>query len=150
MEILKIMGAVAGIGGLALGVYLLLYRDFIRGFFESFDGISKRHAYQLLRLFLILSWLIAVIGIVAFVALEFQSRLVLTAPSKKPIVRVVCRADGHERCPNADTFVGCGEPESGVGDLREICSRLTSRPLEIGIQAGRCGLNTWEYTCIPK
>src|ERR1700753_2380636 len=80
METLKAMGAVAGIGGLALGVFLLLNRDFIRRFFESFPGITKKQAFQLLRLFLILVWSIAVIGIIAFVILELQSKAVLPTP----------------------------------------------------------------------
>jgi hypothetical protein len=48
----------------------------------------------------------AVTGIV--VALIIGSQFL----QKEPIVRVVCRADGHERCPTADAFVECGDPES--------------------------------------
>lgn len=155
MEILKAMGAVAGIGGLALGVFLLLYRDFIRRFFENFSGITKKQSFQLMRLFLILVWLIAVIGIIAFVLLELQSKSILRIPfltpepEKKPIIRIVCRADSKQRCPDADAFVGCGNAEEGVQDLRATCSLVTSFPV-LNEQAGRCGLMTWKYTCIPK
>ena len=48
----KSVGAVAGIGGLALGVFLLLFREFIRRTF--FPRLEKQDAYRLLRLFLVL------------------------------------------------------------------------------------------------
>jgi hypothetical protein len=34
-EVLRVVGAVAGIAGLGVGVLLLVYRDFIRSFFQT-------------------------------------------------------------------------------------------------------------------
>ncbi len=64
VETLKVMGAVAGIGGLALGVTLILLRGYLQKVLEAQFGRSQ--AYKLFRLFLVLVWLIGVIGIIAY------------------------------------------------------------------------------------
>ena len=46
-ELIKTVGQVAGIGGVALGVFLLLFRDLIRK--QIFPMLAKREAYRLLR-----------------------------------------------------------------------------------------------------
>ena len=72
METLKTMGAVAGIGGLALGVFLILFRDFLRKLL--LPQLGKDQAYRLLRLFLILVWSVAIVGIAAWVVLELRPK----------------------------------------------------------------------------
>jgi hypothetical protein len=64
-SILKIAGQVAGIGGLALGVFLLIFRDVIRK--KIFPTLTKDHAYRLMRLIIVLAFLIAIFGIAAWV-----------------------------------------------------------------------------------
>jgi len=64
-EILKIVGQVAGIGGIALGVLLLIFRDVIRK--KIFPMLTKEQAYKLLRLILVLVWIVALAGIGAWV-----------------------------------------------------------------------------------
>lgn len=68
IEILKTMGAVAGIGGLALGVFFLLFRDVIRK--NIFPKMGKTQGYRLIRLFMILVFSIAVVGIGAYVVIS--------------------------------------------------------------------------------
>jgi hypothetical protein len=75
-EVLKTVGQVAGIGGLALGVFLLLFRDIIRK--KIFPQLAKPDAYRLLRLISTFVFLIAVMGIGAWVWVENQPA---TAPS---------------------------------------------------------------------
>ena len=71
IEVLKkTVGQVAGIGGLALGVFLLLFREIIRK--QIFPQLAKTHAYRLLRLISIFVFLIAVISIGAWVWAEKQ------------------------------------------------------------------------------
>jgi hypothetical protein len=67
-EILKTVGQIAGIGGLALGVFLLLFRDIIRK--SIFPTLSKTHAYRLLALSAVLIWSVALAGIGAWVWVE--------------------------------------------------------------------------------
>jgi tetratricopeptide (TPR) repeat protein len=65
MELLKIVGQVAGIGGIALGVLLLVFRDVVRK--KIFPMLTKEQAYKLLRSALLLTCLIALAGIGAWV-----------------------------------------------------------------------------------
>ena len=65
MDTLKIVGQVAGIGGLALGVLMLIFRDVIRK--NIFPTLSKEHAYRVLRLIVFLVWSVALVGIGAWV-----------------------------------------------------------------------------------
>ena len=63
--LLKTLGQISGIGGIALGVFFLLYRDLIRK--SIFPKLNKADAYRLLRLISVLIWSVAVIGIAAWV-----------------------------------------------------------------------------------
>ncbi len=67
-EVLKTVGQVAGIGGLALGVFLLLFREIIRK--SIFPTLTKAHAYRLLTLSAVLIWSVALAGLGAWVWVE--------------------------------------------------------------------------------
>jgi hypothetical protein len=67
-EILKTVGQVAGIGGLALGVFLLLFKDIIRK--NIFPTLPAAEAYRLLRLITGAVWSVAIVGILAWVYIE--------------------------------------------------------------------------------
>ena len=64
-EVLKVVGQVAGIGGIALGVVLLIFQDVIRK--AIFPKLTKKQGYRLLILIVILVWSVAVIGVIAWV-----------------------------------------------------------------------------------
>ena len=64
-DVLKVVGQVAGIGGLALGVFLLLFREIIRR--NIFPMLPPAEAYRLLRLITGAVWSVAVVGIAAWV-----------------------------------------------------------------------------------
>ncbi len=65
-EILKIVGQIAGIGGLSLGLSLILFRDIIhKNIFPRFK--NEEIAYKTLRLIIISVWSITVIGIGAWI-----------------------------------------------------------------------------------
>ena len=64
-SVLEVVGRVAGIGGVALGVFLLLFRDIIRK--NIFPRLPAAEAYRLLRLITIAVWSVAVVGIGAWV-----------------------------------------------------------------------------------
>jgi hypothetical protein len=76
-EVLKTVGQIAGIGGLALGVFLLLFRDIIRK--NIFPKLPAPEAYRLLRLITVAVWSIAVIGIGAWVFVSYGSRATVNA-----------------------------------------------------------------------
>lgn len=64
-EILKVVAQAAGIGGIALGVLLILFREVIRK--SIFPQLTKHQAFRLFVLLLVLVWSIALAGIGAWV-----------------------------------------------------------------------------------
>jgi hypothetical protein len=64
-DVLKTVGQVAGIGGLALGVLLIVFRDIIRK--NIFPQLPPEEAYRLLRLITLAVWSVAIVGIGAWV-----------------------------------------------------------------------------------
>ena len=64
LEILKVAGQIAGIGGLAVGAIVLIYRDVIAK--NIFPSLTKAQSYSLLKLVVILSWSVAMSGIGAW------------------------------------------------------------------------------------
>src|SRR5260370_15622141 len=63
--VLKVVGAVAGIGWIALGVFLLLFREVIRR--NIFPNLKQSQAYNIINRFMTLSFVIAIAGIIAWV-----------------------------------------------------------------------------------
>jgi hypothetical protein len=64
-EILRTVGQIAGIGGLALGVLLIVFRDIVRK--NIFPKLPPAEAYRLLRLVTMAVWSVTIVGIVAWV-----------------------------------------------------------------------------------
>lgn len=64
-NLLKVVGQIAGIGGISLGVFLLLFRDIIQK--KIFPQLTKQQAFRLLILLSILIWSVALAGIGAWV-----------------------------------------------------------------------------------
>jgi hypothetical protein len=158
VSVLKTVGAVAGIGGLAFGVFFLLFRDFLRRFFESFPGVTRRQAFQLMRLFLILTWSIAVIGIIAFVVLEFKPTLatppIVTSsptptPPPKPLMTsdfVVCMSEYERDCGPHNVYIYCYvDPAAEAAKACTKGYKLKFPPQSRG--AAKCGANTYTYLC---
>lgn len=69
-EILKTVGKVAGIGGIAIGTFLILFREVIRK--NIFSKLTKADTYLLMRWIILLVWSVAIAGIIAYV---YSSRL---------------------------------------------------------------------------
>jgi hypothetical protein len=64
VQIFRTLGGIAGLAGLSIGMILLLYREIIRK--NVFPALTKRDAYRLLRNIAILSWSIAMFGILCW------------------------------------------------------------------------------------
>ena len=64
MEILQKLGTIAGIAGIGLGVFVILFREVIRK--SIFPNLTKVQGYKLLRLILVLTWTIAILGILGW------------------------------------------------------------------------------------
>ncbi len=72
IEILKSVGQFAGIGGLSLGIFFLLFKELIRK--NIFPKLEKDHAYKLIRLFSLLIWSVAIIGLFCWFSLEYKEQ----------------------------------------------------------------------------
>jgi hypothetical protein len=64
-DLFKTMAEAAGIGGMALGVLMVLFRNIIRK--SIFPTLKEEHAYQLLQLITFLIFAISIAGIGAWV-----------------------------------------------------------------------------------
>lgn len=64
-ELIKSVGQIAGVGGIALGVMLFLFRDIIRK--NLISKLTKTDSYKILRLIIILVWIVTIFGIYAWV-----------------------------------------------------------------------------------
>jgi hypothetical protein len=71
-EVLKTVGQVAGIGGIALGVLLLVFREVVRK--QIFPQLTKQQAYRLLTTIVVLVWSVALFGIGAWIWTETSAR----------------------------------------------------------------------------
>ncbi|MCP4349387.1 MAG: hypothetical protein GY795_28235 [Desulfobacterales bacterium] len=66
VQIIKVVGQIAGIGGISLGIFLLLFKEIIKkNIFPKFK--NEKLSYNLLRLIIISVWSIAVVGIGSWV-----------------------------------------------------------------------------------
>lgn len=65
---LQALGKIAGLGGIAFGALVLIFRDVIRR--NIFPKLRQEHAYRLISLIVTLTFAIAGIGIGAYVYLE--------------------------------------------------------------------------------
>jgi hypothetical protein len=65
---LKTVGQVAGIGGVALGVLMIIFREVIRK--SIFPRLAQVQAYRLIRLIVVLTFSIALSGLAAWVYVQ--------------------------------------------------------------------------------
>ena len=84
-QILKVASQVAGLAGLSVGVFLLLFRDFIRRTF--FPTLSTTQAYRLLRLFLVLTFSLAALGVLTWAWLNSRPSEQLRIDDRKAVSR---------------------------------------------------------------
>ncbi len=70
MDGLQGLTPVAGLGGLALGVLLLVFRDVVRK--AIFPKLSRAQAFRLLMTIVVLVWAASIAGIIAYVILELD------------------------------------------------------------------------------
>ncbi len=66
LETIKIFSQVAGIGGISLGVFLILFRDIIRKNIFPNKFKNEELSYRLLRLIVIVIWSVAIVGIISW------------------------------------------------------------------------------------
>jgi hypothetical protein len=79
-SLLKTVGQIAGIGGLALGVFLVIFREVIRK--NIFPHLAQIHGYRIIRMIVVATFLIASMGIAAW---TYVQAIVVTSDPKEPV-----------------------------------------------------------------
>lgn len=89
-QLLSKTGQIAGIGGIALGVLLLLFRDVIRK--NIFPKLGQAQAYQLITLIVVLTFSISALGLGAWVYVQTRASETAVAaefptPNPEPVMK---------------------------------------------------------------
>ncbi len=71
-NLLKTLGSIAGIGGISIGLILILFKDIIKK--KIFPQLTKKQAYKIIRLIVILSFIISVIGMTTYLIKEVDHK----------------------------------------------------------------------------
>jgi len=64
INLFKMFGQVAGIGGIALGIFLYLFKDLLKKI--KVPGLKREQWFKVIIIFMVLVWLLAIIGIGAW------------------------------------------------------------------------------------
>lgn len=130
-EILEALGQVAGIGGIALGVLLLVFRDVVRK--AIFPTLSPDHGFRLLRLIVVSVWSVAVLGVGAWIWTEVQcggAERIATRGDQSPIVT----------CTQGQVIINIGgdaaegRTETEAGDPTGIETQGSQSPVVVGTE----------------
>ena len=103
-QLLSKIGQIAGIGGIALGVLLLLFRDVIRK--NIFPTLGQAQAYRLITLVVVLTFSISALGLGAWVYVQTRAKeaQVLTdfpTPNPEPVMKSHLRLIDEENYDSA-------------------------------------------------
>lgn len=107
-NVLKAVGQIAGIGGLAIGMILIIFREIIRK--KIFPILTKEYAYRLLMTIVILSWTIALGGIIAWAYVAIGS----AHNSQQMKLRVRITNDANVKFSGGDKFISAEGSISGI------------------------------------
>lgn len=135
-ETLKSVGLVAGIGGIALAVLMTVFREVIRK--NIFAQLDPHAGYRLLRLILVLTWSVAIIGVGAWLMAKRgeQSSGMPLATTEFKIVGLITDqqengiADANVSIVGNGSFVRSDSAGSftlpvALGDERDVIVRIT-------------------------
>ncbi|MGB5819564.1 MAG: hypothetical protein WBG90_08770 [Saonia sp.] len=64
MDFIKEWGLIAGVAGLGLGVFLILFREVIRK--KIFPTLTKKQGFQIILIFMILVWSLALFSLIIY------------------------------------------------------------------------------------
>ena len=154
-EILKTVGQVAGIGGIAIGALILIFREIIRK--NIFPNLIRKQAYRLLVLMVVFVWSVAIAGVVAWTYVRLIENRKSSAGDSTPAqtedrqIEGLVRDEQGNGIPSADISI-LGRPEKtqttehGAFQLRVKMKTGDS----IGLQISKKGYEERiEYVQIP-
>ena len=86
----KIVGEIAGIGGIALAAIVYIFREVIRAQ-KVFSQVTRRHTYELFNKIITYTFIIGILGIAAYIIISLYngnagSRSSDPTPSPTPVI----------------------------------------------------------------
>jgi hypothetical protein len=166
LDLIVELGKIASIGGIALGVFVLLFRDFIRK--QIFPQLNRQQAYRTLNLFLFFVWSLAMAGLAAWYFTQMQIRAneasrdapvpppppaqaQTTPPTQSARFYKLCIGEHRTECVKRyvsfDEHIGCSDPKAWAA-LR--CSNNPLPTVYNNQNGNRCGYAVAEFQCIPR
>ena len=148
-ELLKIAGQIAGIGGIAIGALIILFRDIIRK--NIFPGLVKQQAYRLLILIVVLVWSVAIAGIAAWVFVNSNQRGNVAENTNTPRTTKEFQLSGLVRDEEGKGIAGADisviggterDETTSNGSFRLIIKR--DRGEAIRLRAAKKGYHSWD------
>lgn len=94
-ELFEVLGKIAGIGGISLGIVLILFREIIRK--KIFPSLTKQQAYKTIRLIITFVFIIALCGIGAWTFLELNKKEPFKGENTIPKEAVMYYQDGQTK-----------------------------------------------------
>lgn len=86
-ELLMVTGKIAGISGLTIGVFFLLFKDVIQK--NIFSKLGKDNSYKIIRLFLILVWSVAFSGLLVWLVLSLMNNKTIEVKTDNSVIKTV-------------------------------------------------------------
>ena len=134
-NIFRIVGATSGLAGLAVGMIVILFKEVIRK--RIFPMLPKREAYGLLRLVLVLSWSIAVVGIGAWTYVQWLSQRQLSgAPQATEKAAVAAALVIAGTVVDRDTNAGIGQASIAIAGSKDVITSEDSGNFRIQLPPG--------------
>ena len=130
------LGKIAGIGGIALGVFLLLFKEIIRK--TIFRTLTKEHSYKAIRLILLLIWSVAISGILAWLYVNGKESSGRQSSDRSTPSQTENSSSGKTQ--SADPQLDNTKKESAVKEVSEASVKLD--PGMTGITLHWNGANT--------
>ncbi|WP_106791158.1 hypothetical protein [Aquimarina sp. Aq78] len=105
-SIFKTISAVAGIGGVSLGVLLIIFKEVIRK--KIFPKLDRSQSYRIIRAIIFYTFITAIIGLVSYVVIELNR-------TNRP-EPIVIQTNGD----NSPALESSGSVEINYGDNEEV------------------------------
>lgn len=115
-QVLKVVGAVAGIGGIALALFFWLFRDIIRK--NIFPRLTKDQAYKTIRLLMVLATIVALAGIASW-AFAGPREGGTTGASKQRVLTVQLTEIGFDTLGPGNVLDGGDIPGGSGGSISD-------------------------------
>jgi len=132
-SIIEIVGKIAGIGGLSLGIFLILYRNILAK--NIFPTLTKEQATSIILVITVLTWSIALAGLGAWVYVTTQNNKEIKSSSSINVIPIDIFSKLYPGVTATEAIKFLGESPRKVPskELADTKKELWLYPLEDGV-----------------